>query len=653
MNNGITFKSIIIGIICILIGCTFTTLTDMRYGLTLGSYFFLPIVIIFLLIIMILIRWLLALLKIKLTGKELLVIYVMMALAVGLPSIGIIAYIPPTMTSPLYYGTSENKWEELMLKHIPKYLIPSDPNPETPINEAAQYFYEGVPKGKSIPWSSWTKPFLAFFIFSLVLYFVYFCLAIIIRKQWIENEKLSFPIVQLPLEIVKDSESSFIPSLFKNKLFWIGCVAVFLLHFYNILTFFIPNLERIQLTNIYLDFLFTENPWKYMRSFSISIFFSVIGFSFLLPVDVSFSLWFFYLLNAKFQYVFANILGFTPTSGGGFNPQFLQFEQFGAYIVLIIFSVWYARKHLKEIIKSVFEKNNNSTNKEENGHYKIAFFGLILGFIALVFLLKVAGISLIYGFFTVFIFIVIVIVLSKIVAEGGVYYAQQNFLPYGIINSATGTSSISPQTLTLGGIFNWIYIMDLRVLPLPFINDGYKIANEVGINRKKLTFVMVIAIIIGLVVSFYSFLYISYYFGGVNLNEWFYKQAPQSIYGTIQNDLTVPKGLNILQLLIFGGLGGGVLVFIMVMRQKFIWWPFHPIGYVMGFSQDWGPMWRLWFSFFIGWLIKSTVVSYLGSSIYKKIKPLFFGFILGEVFVSVVIIILQLIFARDIYRIFP
>ncbi|MFH1823786.1 MAG: OPT/YSL family transporter [Candidatus Firestonebacteria bacterium] len=662
MNNGITFKSIFIGIICIFIGCAFTTLADMRYSMSLSSYFFLPLVIVFLLILMTVVKWVLSIFGIKLTSKELLVIYIMMAMVVGLPSTGIITYILPTVTSPLYYSTVENRWEELIIKHIPEWLMPSDPDPSTTINESAQYFYEGLPKGASIPWASWIKPFLAFFIFSLVLYFIYFCLAIIIRKQWIENERLSFPIVQLPLEMVKGSESSFVSSLFKNKLFWIGCIAVFLLHFYNVLTFFIPDLERIALRNISLNFLFTESPWIGMKGLAISIYFSVIGFSFLLPVDVSFSLWFFYLLNAKFQYVFANVLGFTPTTGGALNPQFLQFEQFGAYLVLVVFSIWYARKHLKEIVKSAFKKSDSRNGHDERLHYKIAFFGLIIGIIVLIFLLSLVGISPIYGFFTVLIFVIIIIVVSRIVAEGGVYFTQQNFAPYGIINSAVGTSSISPQTLTLGGMFNWIYVIDLLALPLPFINDGYKIAHETGINRKKLTFVMVMAAVIGLIVSFYSFLYISYHFGGVNLERWYLRDAPTEIYSTIQSDLTIPKDTkdtkdtessNRGQFLIFGGLGGVVLVFIMFMRQKFLWWPFHPIGYVMGFSTDGGPMWRLWFSFFVGWLIKSTIVSYLGGSVYKKMKPLFFGFILGEVFIAIIIVILQLIYSRSIYMVFP
>ena len=38
---------------------------------------------------------------------------------------------------------------------------------------------------------------------------------VILRKQWIERERLIFPLAQLPLEMTKKS-------FFKNKLMWLG-----------------------------------------------------------------------------------------------------------------------------------------------------------------------------------------------------------------------------------------------------------------------------------------------------------------------------------------------------------------------------------------------------------------------------------------------
>jgi len=65
---------------------------------------------------------------------------------------------------------------------------------------------------------------------------------------------------------------------------------------------------------------------------------------------------------------------------------------------------------------------------------------------------------------------------------------------------------------------------------------------------------------------------------------------------------------------------------IMFMRQQFLWWPLHPIGFVIG------PVWlmdSLWFSIFIAWLIKKIILKYGGARAYEKSKYFFLGLPLG------------------------
>jgi hypothetical protein len=40
----------------------------------------------------------------------------------------------------------------------------------------------------------------------------------------------------------------------------------------------------------------------------------------------------------------------------------------------------------------------------------------------------------------------------------------------------------------------------------------------------------------------------------------------------------------------------------------------------------------LWFSFFLGWLMKFVIVRYGGASAYRSARPLFLGLVLGESF---------------------
>jgi hypothetical protein len=74
-----------------------------------------------------------------------------------------------------------------------------------------------------------------------------------------------------------------------------------------------------------------------------------------------------------------------------------------------------------------------------------------------------------------------------------------------------------------------------------------------------------------------------------------------------------------------GGLGTWGM---MAARARFSWFPFHPVGYIM-FTPF--AITTLWFSIFLGWLIKSLVTRFGGTDSYRKLVPLFLGLVLGEV----------------------
>lgn len=63
------------------------------------------------------------------------------------------------------------------------------------------------------------------------------------------------------------------------------------------------------------------------------------------------------------------------------------------------------------------------------------------------------------------------------------------------------------------------------------------------------------------------------------------------------------------------------------MRQRFWWWPFHPIGCLA--SNTWAAKWN-WMPFFVGWLAKTLVIRYGGLRLYRKTVPMAIGLIGGD-----------------------
>ena len=74
------------------------------------------------------------------------------------------------------------------------------------------------------------------------------------------------------------------------------------------------------------------------------------------------------------------------------------------------------------------------------------------------------------------------------------------------------------------------------------------------------------------------------------------------------------------------GLGAAVMGLLMVARHYLLWWPLHPVGFVV--SGTW-IMDNVWFSIFLAWMIKAVVLKYAGPGGYRTTRWFFLGIILG------------------------
>ena len=70
---------------------------------------------------------------------------------------------------------------------------------------------------------------------------------------------------------------------------------------------------------------------------------------------------------------------------------------------------------------------------------------------------------------------------------------------------------------------------------------------------------------------------------------------------------------------------------LMMARHRLLWWPIHPLGFMVSTSWMIG---RIWLSIFLAWLLKTAVLNYGGPKLYRKSRPLFLGMILGQIVVG-------------------
>ena len=235
-----------------------TPYNDFLVGGTYLAGNHLPIAVVFSLIVLILvINVLLKKIKLglQLSATELTIIWGMMLVASGIPSSGLMRYLIPLLVSPFYFATAENEWVDLFHQHLPSWMVVSNP-------KAVLYFYEKLPDGEAIPWEAWLKPMLAWSGFSIVFFSMIICWCVLLRKQWVEHERFSFPLVQLPMDMFQSPEGKdLISHFFKTHTVWIGFAIPVVLHGLRGLHLYFPSIPNPPVF-FAISRYFTEKPFS-------------------------------------------------------------------------------------------------------------------------------------------------------------------------------------------------------------------------------------------------------------------------------------------------------------------------------------------------------------------------------------------------------
>ncbi len=546
---------------------------------------------------------------------ELLLVYIMMLVASSVTEMGLGSQILPLISGPLYYASPENQWNSLLIPHLKKFLIVTD-------SDAAMYFFEGLPKGMKVPWGAWLKPLAVWLSFILGLYFVMLCVASILRKQWMDKERLVYPLTILPMEMVaenKDSVKKNIPPFFKNPLMWLGFSLAFLLGTITALHNYFPIIQNVSLVNQIPIFRRTLTLF-----FRISL--PVIGFVYFVNLNILFSVWFFNLFFKVIRGSF-NIMGIASVENVGIygcsgEPIFNHFGM-GAMIVMVAYSLWISRGHLKDVWQGATGRKQVDDSGEILS-YKASFWGLVFGTLFLTVWLTVSGMSWYISLFFLAAAFVIWIVLTRVVCEGGIPTLVATSIASAQIVSSFGSAHLAPMTIVALGL-TYVYAADIRTFPLSSMSMGLKVAEGTKRNKRPLFWAIMCAITLNILVTLFIQLKMGYRYGGINLNGWYFRgniTAPYSYVAEMLKNQTAPNTIG----WVSKGIGALTMWVFLFMRQHFLWWPFHPIGILVA-----PVVWidALWFSIFLTWLVKFIIMRYGGVQVYNKLKYFFLGLPLG------------------------
>ena len=562
-----------------------------------------------------------------LSAAELMMIYCMMLVAAMISSRGIMEKIIPLLVTPNYFANPANRWQELFYPHIKKWLVPFDP--EGGVQQfSAVRFFERLRAGETIPWEVWITPLVVWGVLVLFIIFAFLCLASILRRQWVDNEKLAFPLVQPPLELIREEQGQ---SVLTNRLLWGGVALPVLVFSFNGLHNWYPNIPEITLSQILNPYL-VNPPWDLMYFTAIYFSFAAIGFFYLLPSELLFALWFFAIF-ARIQGVVAASFGMQldrmPMYG---THLFVGYQVAGAYVVVAGYLLYVSLPHLKRVLRAAF-RGGDADDSQELLPYGVAFWGLVLCFALIIGWCYLAGMSIWVALleFGVFIFI-IALVMARSTAEAGMLMTETSFRPVDFYRMFAPVHTLGEANLTMLTFFDGAFLRDQRGLLLTGFLDGLKISDGANVRRRAFLPVFIIAILAALVLAGAIHLWLPYTRGGVTLYSYVYQGNNLWAFSEYQAHMSGPTTMT-WQAPTFFAVGVIFTIFLSYMRAMFYWWPLHPLGYALCISWT---MSVFWFSCFVAWLIKVLVLRYGGMRLYIRARPWFLGMVLGEFGMAVV-----------------
>lgn len=551
---------------------------------------------------------------------ELLVIYTMLLMTASVSTMGLGAQLLPTLAAPTYYATSENRWAELLLPYLRPALAPVD-------LEVTRPFFEGLPAGAAIPWRAWVAPLASWGLFLAVLYYVTICAMSIIRREWVERQRLAFPLIQLPVAMITPGPGR-LPALFRNRLFWLGFAVPCLVSTLIGLNHYIPGLGAPRLVQSFPAFRGTT-------SFVFRLSFPALGFSYLISTGTALSLWFFSLLYRCLEGWF-NITGVSsseymgPYAAGG--PIFAALGT-GAFAAYFFYNIYLARAHLSSVFRKATGRAPEVDDSEESMSYRHAFWGLVIGLAFLAGWLTWAGMSprtalLFLGAAFLFWF-----TLTRIITESGLSTTRTPSFAGAQVVSGLGSQSLGTSELLALGL-TFPFHADLRTFPASAAAHVEKIFENRPrrASTRPLPWVMLGALLIAFVVSTAMVLHLAYRHGGINLSTWYYINGPRLPYNFAATFLSHPTTASMAAWL-HRSLGAGLMFLFSFLQNRFLWWPLHPIGFSVGMVTYVNS---LWFSIFLAWLVKTVLLRYGGPRVYEGGKPVFFGLILGQYTAAVI-----------------
>jgi hypothetical protein len=556
--------------------------------------------------------------SLALNRSELVLVYAMLLIVSALCTMGLTEQILPVITAIFYFASPANQWAEKLFPHLPSRTMVDD-------GSDSRLFYEGLSgPEEAIPYASWVEPLLWWGIFLLALYVMMVSVAVILRRQWMERERLAYPIAQVGLSMIRSEHpDQAVNGFFKQPVMWLGAA----------LPLTVGSLKA--LNRYYSQVPVPPTTWSVpfvgYQTLQLTISFAMLGFSYFINANIAAGIWFFHLFSKveKHALLFTGMQSTQKITFGVSDYPFLGYQGVGALLAMVVVGLWVGREHYWRVLLKAIGRAPEVKDDDEILSYRGAVAGAVGGTAVMTAWLWFMGTPWWVALLFVVLAILIFTGITRIVTEAGLAAIRAPMIASELVVQGMGSSLVGPA-----GVMNlsltYIWAADIRVFVMATASNALKMIEEMEPRNRRIVFwAMIAAMFIGAAGSLWMIFHMAYRHGGINLASWFFQGLPRTAYDAAVRNIE-PQGTYWPGLGFFGG-GAAAMLALMWLRQRLPWWPVHPIGLPIGATP---MMNRLWFNVFVAWVVKQAVMRYGGAKVYQRSQPFFLGLITGQVLCS-------------------
>ncbi len=498
-----------------------------------------------------------------------------------------------------------------------------------------------------VPWASWRAPLLTWLPLFFLTAVSSASLALLVHRQWSSHELLSYPIAAFTASLLERDGTGVLPSVLRNRVFWLGFGAILLVRLNNAACKWYPEYL------VPVRFAFSFSPvgtlWPsihkapfgssllYLRVFPL-----VIAFAFFLSSEVSLTLGLTQVLWVLFavpMVTFGVKLG-TQYGKGGWSG----WQRAGSYVAFALMLAYTGRHYYRETLLRAI-RIWRRTLPEGAGVWACRVF--LASTCLLIAMVMGLGLELPFAVGTILLMLISFLVVCRISAETGLFWIHPRWQPYGVLLGFCGSFTMPPEAVVISALVCTVLCINQGEVLMPYLCNGLKLCERADIGLPKATGLALGTYAAGVLVAVVVVLAASYDVGTPTDFNWAYQRIPTMPFRDAEPEVLRLKATGLLaeaeatpwygrlgriqpreHFLWAAGFGFAGVIVLSALRLRFPRWPLHPALFLLW--ATW-PMIVLSHSFLLGWFVKRTVVRYGGHAAVRKLKPLMIGVIAGEI----------------------